>query len=65
MTRSSFAWNLPRNLTINALYFVQNYLENLYLAKNSLYKKPLFLRETARGPELIFNLVCVTRYQVV
>ena len=27
------------------------YPENLYLTKNSLYKKPLFLRETARRPE--------------
>ena len=25
------------------------YPENLYFAENSLYKKPLFLRETARG----------------
>ena len=41
-------------------------LENLYLAKNSLYQKPLFLRETARGPVtfiaffpvLLFHLLC-------
>ena len=28
-------------------------LKNLYLAENSLYKKPLFLKETARGPVLV------------
>ena len=28
---------------------------NLYLAENSLYKNPLFLRETARGP-VIFKI---------
>ena len=51
MTWSTFAWDLPRNLTIKCSLFCTNViLKNLYLAKNSLYKKPLFLRETARGP---------------
>ena len=52
MTQSSFAWDLPRNLTIKCSLFCTKFiLKNLYLAENSLYKKPLFLRETARGPE--------------
>ena len=47
----SFAWDLPRNLTIKCSLFCTKFiLKNLYLAENSLYKKPLFLRETARGP---------------
>ena len=51
MTQSSFAWDLPRNLTIKCSLFCTKFiLKNLYLAKNSLYKKPKFLRETARGP---------------
>ena len=51
MTRSSFAWDLPRNLTIKCSLFCAKFiLKNLYLAVNSLYKKPIFLRETARGP---------------
>ena len=49
MTWSSFAWDLPRNLTITCSLFCTKFiLKNLYLAKNSLYKKSLFLRETAR-----------------
>ena len=56
MTRSSFAWDLPRNLTIKCSLFCTKFvLKNLYLAKNSLYKKPLFSRETARGPENCLN----------
>ena len=48
---SSFAWDLPRNLTIKCFLFCTKFiLKNLYLAENSLYKKPLFLRGTARGP---------------
>ena len=48
---SSFAWDLPRNLTIKCSLFCTKFiLKKLYLAKNSLYKKPLFLKETARGP---------------
>ena len=48
---SSFAWDLPRNLTINCSLFGTKFIQkNLYFAKNSLYKKPLFLRETARWP---------------
>ena len=31
------------------------YLKNFYLAENSLYKNPLFLRETARGPAWLIN----------
>ena len=51
MTRSSFAWDLPRNITIKCSLFCTKFiLKKLYLAKNSLYKKPLFLRQTARGP---------------
>ena len=54
MTRSSFAWDLPRNLTIKcSLFYTKFILKNLYLAEISLYKKPLFLRETARGPDFI------------
>ena len=50
----SFAWDLPRNLIIKCSLFCTKFiLENLYLAENSLYKKPLFLRETARGPESV------------
>ena len=51
MTLSSFAWDLQRNLTIFkcSLFCTKVKLKNLYLAENSLYKKPLFLRETARG----------------
>ena len=49
--QSSFATDLPRNLTIKCSLFCTKYiLKNLYLAENNLYKKPLFLRETARGP---------------
>ena len=49
--RSSFAWDLPRNLTIKCSLFCTKFiLKNLYLAKNSLYKKSLFLKETASGP---------------
>ena len=49
--RSSFAWDLPRNLTIKCSLFCTKFiLKNRYLAKNSLYKT-LFLRETARGPD--------------
>ena len=48
---SSFAWDLPRNLTNKRSLFCTKFiLKNLYFAENSLYKKPLFLRETARGP---------------
>ena len=51
--RSPFAWDLPRNLTIKCSLFCTKFiLKNLYLAKNRLYKKPVFLRETARGPVL-------------
>ena len=58
MTWSSFAWDLPSNLTIKCSLFCTKFiLKNLYLAKNSLYKKPLFFRETARGPESKENLV--------
>ena len=47
----SFVWDLPRNLTIKCTLFCPKFiLKKLYLAENSLYKKPLFLRETARGP---------------
>ena len=49
--QSYFAWDLPRNLTIkSSLLCTKFILKNLYLAENSFYKKPLFLRETARGP---------------
>ena len=49
---SSFAWDLPRNLIIKCSLFCTKFmLKNLYLAENNLYKKPLFLGETARGPE--------------
>ena len=51
MMRSSFAWDLPRILTIICSFCIKFILKNLYLAENSLYKKPLFLRETARGPD--------------
>ena len=52
MMLSSFAWDLPRNLISKCSLFCTKFiLKNLYLAENSLYKKPLFLRETARGPE--------------
>ena len=51
MMRNSFAWDLPRNLTIKRSLFCTKFiLKNLYFAENSLYKKPVFLRETARGP---------------
>ena len=51
MTRSSFAWDLQRNLTIKCSLFCTKFiLKNLFLIKNSLYKKPLFLKETARVP---------------
>ena len=54
--RISFTWNLPRNLTIKCSFFCTKFiLKNLYLAKDSLYKKPIFLRETARGPEIIIQ----------
>ena len=47
---SSFALDLPRNLTIKcSLFYTKFILNNLYLAENSLYEKLLFLRETARG----------------
>ena len=50
--QSSFAWDLPRNLTIKCSLFCTKFIpKNLYLAENNLYKKSLFLRETARGPE--------------
>ena len=59
--RSSFAWDLPRNLTIKcSLFFCTKFvLKNLYLAENSLYKKPLFLRETARGLDFSFSSIPV------
>ena len=34
-----------------SLFCTKFILKNLYLAENNLYKKPLFLRETARGPD--------------
>ena len=47
---SSFALDLPRNLTIKcSLFYTKFILNNLYLAENSLYEKLLFLRETAGG----------------
>ena len=50
--RSSFAWDLPRNSTIKCFLFCTKFiLENLYLAENSLYEKPLSLREIAGGPD--------------
>ena len=50
--QSSFAWDLPRNLTIECSLFCTKFIpKNLYFAVNSLYKKSLFLREAARGPE--------------
>ena len=46
-----FAWDLPRNLPVKCIVFCTKFIpKNLYLAENSLYKKSLFLRETARGP---------------
>ena len=55
MTHSSFASDLPRNLTIKCSLFCTKFiLKNLYLAKNNLYKKPLFLRETARGLQFFY-----------
>ena len=57
MTWSSFAWDLPRNVTIIcSLFFTKFILKNLYFVKNSLYKKPLLLRETAREPQK--NICC-------
>ena len=57
MTWSSFAWDLPRNLTIKCSLFCTKFiLKNLYLAEISLYKKPLFLRETARGPVIVISM---------
>ena len=56
--QGSFAWNLARNLNIKCSLFCTKFiLKNLYLVENSLYKKPLFLRETARGLEhIIFEM---------
>ena len=40
-----------RNLTIKCSLFCKKFiLKNFYLAKNSLYKKPLFLRDSPKGP---------------
>ena len=62
MTQSSFAWDLPRNLTIKCSLFCTKFIpENIYLAENSLYKKSLFLRETARGPVVWKDRVHVNR----
>ena len=53
--RSSFSWDLPRNLTIKcSLFYTKFILKNLYLAEISLYKKPLFFRESATGPVKYF-----------
>ena len=50
--RSYFALDLSKNLTNKCSLFCTKFiLINLYFTENSLYKKPLFLRETARGPE--------------
>ena len=63
MTQSSFAWDLPRNLTIKCSLFCTKFIQkNLYLAENYFYKKPLFLRETARGPAVIGTLWNTTKY---
>ena len=45
-----FAWDLTSNVKCS-LFCINFILKNLYLAENSLYKKPLFLREPAREPE--------------
>ena len=43
------------------LFCTKFILKNLYLAENSLYKKPLFLRETARRPDHeIFSTVILS-----
>ena len=48
--QSSFAWDLPRNLTIKCSLFCTKFIpKNLYLAENSLYKKPLFLERLVGG----------------
>ena len=50
MARGFFAWDLTRNLMVKCSLFCTKFiLKNLYLAENSLYKKPLFLREPTRG----------------
>ena len=50
MARGPFAWDLSRNLTVKYSLFCRKFiLKYLYLAENSGYKKPLFLREPARG----------------
>ena len=61
MTWSSFTWDLPRNLTMKCSLFCTKFiLKNLCMAENSLYKKPLFLRETARGPAFGIFLKYIT-----
>ena len=53
MARGSFAWDQARNLTIECSLFCTKFiLKHLYLADDSLYKNPLFLREPARGPTI-------------
>ena len=48
MTWISFAWDLPRNSAFKCSLFCTKFiLKTLYLAENSFYKRPLFLRETA------------------
>ena len=55
MAWGSFAWDLARNLSVKCCLFCTKFiLKHLYLAKNSLYKNPLFLRKPARGPEHSF-----------
>ena len=54
--RSSFTWDLPGNFTIKSSLFCTKFIvKNLYFAENCLYKKPLFLRETARGLTQVNN----------
>ena len=49
MAWGSFAWDLTSNLTVKWSLLCHDFiLINLYLAENSLYKKPAFLREPAR-----------------
>ena len=66
MTQSSFASDLPRNLTIKCSVSCTKFiLKNLYLAKNSLCKKPIFLRETARRRFKLFLEIVWMKYQAL
>ena len=65
MARGSFAWDVARNLTVKCSLFCTKFiLKHLYLAENSLYKKPLFLIEPARGPVLPILLIQEGQFSV-